>query len=246
MILGFLLAGKRYKWKKVIFVLTIVMGVSLFIFKDKATDTVGGNALLGNILIGTSLLMDGLCGVSEDRMRSVAMPTTLNFMMYSNLWAVMFLLVGMVSFSEGPKFVEFVTKYPEIWQHFGLAVLVGSLGQIFVSAMVLDFGPLALSITTTTRKIFSVCLSVIIYGNELNYWQWGAAALIFIAIIVDALLSKSEPNVVAEDEDVTDVSQTEGVTDVSQTVSVPETPGMINEDVKKKNVIIGIYDQQID
>lgn len=193
------------------------MGVMLFIFKDEYTEKDGEDPLLGNVLIATSLLMDGLCGATEDRMRSVARPAPLNFMMYMNFWSSIFLLVGIVVFGEGPKVFAFVTRHPEILQYFGIAVVVASFGQIFISSMVSNFGPLALSLTTTTRKFFSVCLSVMIFGNQLSYRQWGAASLIFGALIVDALLNKPKPKVVIE-------------TEISDVPEIPETT------IEKKNV----------
>lgn len=206
MILGVLLGRKKYSYRKVIFVLTIVMGVMLFIFKDEYTEKDGEDPLRGNILIATSLLMDGLCGATEDRMRSVAKPAPLNFMMFMNFWSSIFLLIGIAVFGEGPKVYEFITKHPEILKYFGIAVVVASCGQIFISSMVSNFGPLALSLTTTTRKFFSVCLSVIIFGNHLTYRQWGAASLIFCALIVDAYMSKKQPKAVVES-DNSDVPQ---------------------------------------
>lgn len=214
MILGVLIGRKRYSWRKVGFVLAIVMGVLLFVFKDEYTERDGEDPLLGNILIGTSLLMDGLCGATEDRMRSEAKPTPLNFMMYMNFWSSIFLLIGILIFGEGPKVYAFVGKHPEILQYFGIAVLVASCGQIFISSMVSNFGPLALSLTTTTRKFFSVCLSVIIFGNQLTYRQWGAACLIFGVLIVDAILNKPKTQEKAE---------------VSNEVEVPQAISVVQE-----------------
>lgn len=192
MIFGVLLGRKRYTYRKVLFVLSIVMGVLLFVFKDKYDEKDGEDPLLGNLLIATSLLMDGFCGATEDRMRSVSKPAPLNFMMFMNFWASIFLLIGIAVFGEGPKVVVFVTKHPEILTYFGIAVVVASIGQIFISSMISNFGPLALSLTTTTRKFFSMCLSVVVFGNQLSYRQWGAASLIFVALFLDVLLNKKK------------------------------------------------------
>lgn len=136
MVLGVLLGRKTYTFRKVIFVLMIVAGVMLFIFKDKYDEKDGENPLLGNTLIGISLLADGLCGASEDRMRSVTKPTALNFMHNMNLWSFGILSIGVITFGEGPKFVDFVTNHPEIIKYLAVAVVVGSCGQIFISNMV--------------------------------------------------------------------------------------------------------------
>lgn len=36
MVFGFLFAGKRYNWKKYVFVLMIVIGVMLFVYKEQS------------------------------------------------------------------------------------------------------------------------------------------------------------------------------------------------------------------
>ncbi|KAG4069942.1 hypothetical protein HA402_015166 [Bradysia odoriphaga] len=230
MILGVLIGRKRYSCRKVIFVLTIVMGVMLFIFKDEYTEKDGENPLLGNILIAISLLMDGLCGATEDRMRSVNKPAPLNFMMYMNFWSSIFLLTGVVVFGEGPKVYAFVLKHPEILKFFGVAVVVASFGQIFISSMISNFGPLALSLTTTTRKFFSVCLSVIIFGNHLTYRQWGAASLIFGALIVDALINKPKKN--------DDADTLPSVTEITE---ITRTESEKNKNDEKEPEVQGIY-----
>lgn len=190
MVLGVLFGRKTYTFRKVIFVMLIVAGVMLFIFKDKYDEKDGEDPWLGNTLIGISLLMDGFCGASEDRMRSVSKPTPLNFMHFVNVWSSGILVIGVVVFGEVPKFIDFVTKHPEILKFLAMAVLVGACGQIFISSMVSNFGPLPLSIVTTTRKFFSVFLSVILFGNTLSVRQWLAAGLIFGALFLDALFNK--------------------------------------------------------
>ena len=50
-----------------------------------------------------------------------------------------------------------------------------SVGQMFILYTVRHFPPLVLSTITTTRKFFSILLSVLFMGNEINAWQVRAA-----------------------------------------------------------------------
>jgi solute carrier family 35 (UDP-galactose transporter), member B1 len=211
MILGYLLGRKTYKLQKICFVLAIVVGVIMFAFKEEYNEKDGEDPLLGDALIAVSLLMDGLLGATEDRMRQAARPTALNLMHFVNLWSSGIYIVGVA-----PKFVEFITKHPEICKYFGLVLIVGALGQIFINSMVANFGPLPLSITTTTRKFFSVFLSVILFGNSLSIRQWCAAAIIFGVLFLDAALNK-KMKVKTDDEKVDEEKAQEEVTVVEQT-----------------------------
>lgn len=52
-----------------------------------------------------------------------------------------------------------------------------SVGQMFILYTVRHFPPLVLSTITTTRKFFSILLSVLFMGNEINVWQVRAMRL---------------------------------------------------------------------
>lgn len=75
MLLGVLLAHKRYTIQKYFFVVMIVVGVIMFIYKDGKAKDGESNNHIGLILIGLSLLSDGVLGAIEDRMRAATKPS---------------------------------------------------------------------------------------------------------------------------------------------------------------------------
>lgn len=79
MLLGVLLAHKRYTIQKYFFVLMIVVGVIMFIYKDGKGKEGESNNHIGLILIGLSLLSDGVLGAIEDRMRAATKPSGTTF-----------------------------------------------------------------------------------------------------------------------------------------------------------------------
>ena len=75
MILGVLLGKKSYPFKKYIFVLLIVIGVVLFMFKDKAKSSQQDIGFgLGELLLILSLTMDGLTGGVQVRSNYLKQP----------------------------------------------------------------------------------------------------------------------------------------------------------------------------
>lgn len=194
MLIGVLLAHKRYMIQKYFFVLMIVVGVIMFIYKDnggKSTEEVANNHI-GLMLIGISLLSDGVLGAIEDRMRAATKPSALNFMFKINLFSAIFLVIGTIATGEIKGFYEFATKYPDVYAKIGSAAVVGSLGQIFIFMMISDFGPLPCSIVTTTRKFFTVLISVIFLGNPLSTQQKIATGIVFGALFADAFWGKKK------------------------------------------------------
>lgn len=219
MLLGFLIGGKRYTLLKVVFVLMIVLGVILFNFdiKNNVTNS-GDNLLIGNLLLGLSLLCDGLCGATEERMRSSSRPSALNFMYYLAVWSLLYHTIGIIALGEIPDFIGFVSRHPDIIKYFVAFVCVGALGQIFICSILSAFGALPLSITTTTRKFFSVILSVIIYQNVLLLQQWIATGIIFSTLLIDSLMSKttSKTNKSKDPEDVKETDPPQTVTSITR------------------------------
>lgn len=199
MLLGILIGRKSYTIKKFLIVILIVIGVIIFSWKEKASDKERTNELIGMALILTSLLMDGLMGGTQDRMRSVKRPTTLNLMHFLNAWSSLYLIALLICSFEGYEFLKFCTRHPRVLMDLGIVILVGSIAQYFISDLVKNFGALPLSITLTIRKFITVFLSVLIYGNVLLIRQWCAASLIFIALLTDAIIKDKSKDKSADD-----------------------------------------------
>merc|ERR1719357_1963792 len=73
MILGVLFGGKRYPVLKYLFVLLIVAGVALFMYKPKSNTADNTSASIigaGELLLALSLLCDGLTGAVQERMKT--------------------------------------------------------------------------------------------------------------------------------------------------------------------------------
>lgn len=192
MLLSVLIGKKTYSVQKYFIVLMIVAGVGLFIFKDSKAHDQSENSTIGICLIAFSLLMDGMTGAVQDRMRSSQKPSPMNFMFFVNGWSSCILITVMAATGEFRFFFDFCLKHPTVIWHVALAVVVGIGGQVCISQMVSNFGSLPLSLVTTTRKFFTVLISVVAFGNTLSVRQWISAVVIFAALLLDSILSKSK------------------------------------------------------
>merc|ERR1739838_181680 len=92
MILGVVLANKRYSLTKYLCILMIVSGVAMFMYKDEQS---GGFQLgAGEVLLLISLTLDGLTGVSQEKMRNNYATNPHHMMLYVNGWSCGILLTG--------------------------------------------------------------------------------------------------------------------------------------------------------
>merc|ERR1719312_2465674 len=203
MVLGVLVGRKKYPALKYLFILMIVAGVALFMYKDKGAKSSGSsNSLIGigEILLLISLTCDGLTGAVQERMKLEHQTKSGHMMMSMNKWSIGYLAVALAMTGEGVEFIGFIQRHPHVlWQLASFSV-ASALGQFFIFLCVSDFGPLPCSIITTTRKFFTVLASVIFFGNSLITRQWLGTLLVFTGIFLDGLYGKQKKNNPAETE----------------------------------------------
>ena len=136
MILGVLVGRKSYPLLKYLFILMIVVGVALFMYKDKggASGVPTGESILGvgELLLVLSLTCDGLTGAVQERMKTEHKTKSGHMMMSMNKWSIMYLGIALAITGEGFEFISFIKRHPSvIWQ---LATFSGAsaLGQFFI------------------------------------------------------------------------------------------------------------------
>lgn len=198
MILGVLIARKRYHLMKYFGVLTIVFGVVLFMLKEKNQKPIDDPlpnhpyALIGfgEFLLIFSLAMDGLTGAIQEKMKA-GHKTNPHFMMFNmNIWSCLWLLLAIVLTGEIFEYILFVQKYSSVLLFMILLGLLASIGQHFIFTTITTFGPLTCSIITTTRKFFTILGSVFLFGNPMTQRQWLGSILVFIGLAIDQRFGK--------------------------------------------------------
>lgn len=190
MILGVLYGRKKYPIQKYLFIFMIVVGVALFIWKDGKTSKKEDGNLFGYFLLMFSLGMDGLTGGIQDRMRAEGNPKFAQMMYNINMWSSIILGVAVAATGEVWSFIDFVQRYPYVLNHIWWFSVLSAFGQLFIFLTVQDFGPLPLSLITTTRKFFTVLASIIYFGHPATTRQFIGTALIFIGLGLDSWKGK--------------------------------------------------------
>uniref|UniRef100_A0A915PYK6 Small-subunit processome Utp12 domain-containing protein n=1 Tax=Setaria digitata TaxID=48799 RepID=A0A915PYK6_9BILA len=195
MVFGFLFANKRYHWKKYCYVTMIVFGVALFLYKEKTNITDGKSVFslgFGELLLLLSLAMDGTTGAIQDRIRQQHKANAHSMMYHMNLFSSFYLLIGLLLTGELFAFTVFVQSYPKVIGDLFTLAAASALGQFFIFKTVTEFGPLTCSIVTTTRKLFTMLGSVILFGNVLTQRQCLATVIVFTSLLLDAIESKKK------------------------------------------------------
>lgn len=194
MILGVIIAKKRYPLAKYLFVLLIVFGVALFLYKDKKGKNISHKDSVlgfGELLLIVSLTLDGMTGATQEKMR-VEHNTRSHYMMLKiNICSFIILGTGILLTGEVWKSFSFCQRHPSVLPNILSFSIASALGQNFIFITVTTFGPLTCSIVTTTRKFFTILASVLFYGNTIIPRQWVGVFLVFIGLSLDSIFGKS-------------------------------------------------------
>ncbi|KAF1740410.1 hypothetical protein MXB_3175 [Myxobolus squamalis] len=133
-----------------------------------------------------SLLFDGLTGAIQERMRASYKVTSTHLMFFLNFWASLILIGICIISGEFLSFYRFCVRSPTILKDILLFAISSAVGQCFIFKTITNLGPLMCSIITTTRKLFTILLSVLLFGNKLSTFQWIGVTMVFTGITLDS------------------------------------------------------------
>eukprot|EP00624_Nannochloropsis_granulata_P001399 evm.model.NODE_16776_length_8968_cov_27.233498.3 len=193
MLFGVLIRGKKYRPVEYFCVFLVTLGITMFQMyggKKKAAPAVGGHggkeeggdSIYGVLLLLLSLVMDGVTGAVQDKLKTLCKPTVHEFMFYTNMAGVLVcsvLVFATGQFSEG---LSFCMEHPDLFSTMCWFSLTSALGQNFIFLTIKFFDALVLTTVTTTRKFFTILVSVVMYGHSLNNKQWLAVLLVFFGL----------------------------------------------------------------
>uniref|UniRef100_A0A0P5KZ40 Solute carrier family 35 member B1 n=1 Tax=Daphnia magna TaxID=35525 RepID=A0A0P5KZ40_9CRUS len=135
MVLGVLFGNKSYPMAKYLFILTVVLGVAMFMYKDKpvtAKQEIDTGMGIGEILLILSLIMDGLTGAIQERMKTEYQSKSGHMMLYMNLWSVGYLAFALLVTGELFDFVGFISRHPFVLWDLTTFSIASALGQVMM------------------------------------------------------------------------------------------------------------------
>merc|ERR1712048_1398586 len=182
-----LLGGKKYSLRSYIQVGSII-AATVMVSMNKKSKPGQTSSMLGVVFICTSLMLDGVTGGVQDALKAKCKETGIKAKPYDMMfWTNFFMmLVGiLVSFCLGEVATgtAFLLANPAILPKVVAFGVCSAIGQSFIFFVVSEYGPLKNATVTTTRKIFSVLLSIFLKGHALAPMGWAGIALGALGII---------------------------------------------------------------
>lgn len=193
MLVHLVLYHSRFPAYKYMAAMIITLGVIVFTLgstRSAGNSSIDGNYLVGLLKLTCSLLLDGFTNSSQDQLfkksrisgaQLMAVLNGLNLMISAGF--------SLVATNQWQYFVSFIQDNgPEIVRDVVSFGLLGSLGQIFIFVTLERFSSMVLVTVTVTRKMLSLCLSVVLFGHSLRGWQWGGLLLVAVGITLEAVM----------------------------------------------------------
>jgi UDP-galactose transporter B1 len=175
-----LLGGASYSLREYLQVAAIIGGTAIVSMNKKKGS--GESSTLGVAYIIASLVFDGVTAGFQKRLKEETKklgvkPKPYDFMFYTNFFMMLTALVIALGLGEVQSGWAFCLQNAPVFVKICKFSLCSAFGQAFIFYTIANFDPLVLSTITTTRKIFSVLLSIFLKGHTLSAQGWSGIAL---------------------------------------------------------------------
>ncbi|ODQ77399.1 hypothetical protein BABINDRAFT_172912 [Babjeviella inositovora NRRL Y-12698] len=186
---------KKFPLYKYVVALLVTAGVITFTMSGRSgklkDSTHDGQMLLGMAQLVCSMLLDGFTNSTQDQVFANNKGLVTGASLMAGLNLISFAVTGLYTclFTNQLAYAsDFVATHPSVLNDIMLFGLCGGLGQVFIFMTLESFDSLVLVTVTVTRKMFSMLLSVVLFGHYLGYGQWLGVVMVFGGIGLEAWL----------------------------------------------------------
>lgn len=193
MIGSLILGGASYSMREYLSVAAIIGGTCIVSMGKKSSGPASSN--MGIAFIALSLACDGITGGVQNRLKQkskalgvVAKPY--DFMFWTNLYMAITAGVFALVLGEVLPGIQFCVENPVIFNKILKFAVCSAIGQSFIFYTIANFDPLVCTTVTTTRKVFSVLLSIFINGHAMSHQGWAGIGLASAGIFSELMGKK--------------------------------------------------------
>ena len=182
MLVGKVLKGAVYPWAQYGEAFLITTGVAIFSVYSKSPTRETQTTLLGPIFLLLYIIFDSFTSQWQDRVYSTYGRENVDpyqMMLGVNVSAITITTIGLIVTGDFPVVYEFLLANPDAFAYNVLTAITSASGQLCIFYTIKEFGPIVFTIIMTTRQIFSVCLSAVVFKHTISSNAIFGAALVF-------------------------------------------------------------------
>lgn len=179
-------AGRKYSLDDYGVVAVVLAGCAVMISSGnivaKRAASADTDTPVGFLLLIVYLLFDALTSTYQERLFSKYDMSVYNQMLFINVTSATISMAGLAISGGLRRSLLFLVAYPAILRDITMLSLSAVAGQFAISYTIQTFGALLYSGIMTTRQLFSVLLSEVIFKHGLTVMQWVGALMVFAAL----------------------------------------------------------------
>jgi solute carrier family 35 (adenosine 3'-phospho 5'-phosphosulfate transporter), member B2 len=192
MIMGKVLKGTNYPFSKYVEAMLITVGVAIFSLLSKSPNHDNETQFIGLIFLLMYICFDSFTSQWQDQIYDqYGRPNVDSFQMMLgvNASAICITTAGLILSGDLPIVVEFLRANPIAFHYNVITAITSASGQLCIFYTIKQFGPIVFTVIMTTRQMFSICLSAMVFGHEISFKAALGAVLVF-AVLLDEVRRK--------------------------------------------------------
>lgn len=182
MLMGKVLKGTTYPGKQYFEALLITIGVAIFSVSSKTSDKDTTTEIQGLLFMLCYICADSFTSQWQSRLYGNYGRANIDpyqMMLGVNTNAILITTFGLVVTGDIPKVYEFLLVNPQAFLYNVITAITSASGQLFIFYTIKEFGPIAFTVIMTTRQMFSICLSSVIFHHQIGGISLLGAAMVF-------------------------------------------------------------------
>lgn len=187
MVMGKALKGTTYPWSQYMEALLITVGVAIFSLlsadsKKKSQSEETHNSLYGFVLLLTYITFDSFTSQWQDRLyQTYGRPNIdpYQMMLGVNVSAIAITIAGLITSNDIPIVWEFLRANPQALVYNVITAITSASGQLSIFYTIKEFGPIVFTIIMTTRQMFSICISAVLFHHFISPTAGCGAMIVF-------------------------------------------------------------------
>ncbi|ADM11341.1 UAA transporter protein [Encephalitozoon intestinalis ATCC 50506] len=191
-LMNFLIYRRTLTRRKYFSLCLISISVLSFSYFDGKNSSGSRLSLIGILVLTTSLLADGIINSTQDHIFRKFQASSFHMMYYTNLFRFLISFTVILLTDNLRYSIAFIKATPEVAPDLLLYSTFNIFGQIVIYSMIQSHGSLTLTKVNLTRKMFSILLSLIVFGHKIKKIQALSILGVLGSIALEAFDTKTQ------------------------------------------------------
>ncbi|CAD8127767.1 unnamed protein product [Paramecium sonneborni] len=186
LVVGLVLGNQKFTKQQILCGLIITIGIYIFNVSEGSASN-KSSSLFGIVLLMISLFSDGCLATLQSKFK-VKKLEQWEMGFHISLWSFIGSIFYTIIQGKYIQFFQYIQQYPQVVPEIVFLTIYSVLGQVFIFYCISCFSPRVLSVVTTTRKFFTVLLSIMIHNHMVNQIQWIGISLVAFAVAFELFM----------------------------------------------------------